>query len=175
MRIALVSTGAELPTLNLAKQLTRMGHEAILVTPADDARGPEAYAYEGAWVRTVEAEQVDRLVKLLREESSDIVHLVDPMRLPHAFDAAEQGRLPVVASVAESADLRDAPAKTLLARAAAVVSPSCETIDRYADAGFDTTRWHHVPSSTGVPPSLEEEAWTLEGIYSDCLVNAAPA
>jgi glycosyltransferase involved in cell wall biosynthesis len=25
-----------------------------------------------------------------------------------------------------------------------------------------------------LPPSLEEEAWTMEGIYTDCLVNARP-
>ena len=123
MRIALVThqffpafyTGVERLTLNLSNQLARMGHEAIVVTSAEHANGgaPD-YAHEGAWVRTVAAGEedrarpwlqdrrvVDRLVDILREESSDIVHVVNPLRLPQAFEAAERLDLPVVAHVTD--------------------------------------------------------------------------
>jgi Glycosyltransferase Family 4 len=170
MRIAFVMD-VERSTLDLANQLSRMGHEAIVIAPAERLSEPaSSYAYDGAWVRTVEAAEVDQLASVLREESSEIAHVMDPMRLPQALDAAEQLGLPVVAHVIDL-DLYDAAAKALLARAAAVVSP----IERHAEDGFDTTAWHHVPSGTDVPPSLEEEAWMVEGIYIDCLVNAASA
>jgi hypothetical protein len=122
-------------------------------------------------VRTAAA---DQLTSVLREENSEIVQVMQATRLPQAFDAAQRLDLPVVAYIPDSADLSDAAAKTLLARAAAVVSPSRPTIEGSADEGFDTTAWRHIPSATEVPPSLEEEAWMLEGIYSDCLVNARP-
>ena len=156
MRIALVThqffpsydTGVERLTLNLANQLTRMGHEAIVVTSADHSNGgAPSYAYDGAWVRTVAAGV--SLVDVLREESSDIVHVMHPMRLPQAFEAAEQLDLPVVAHVADFGAVGDnGDGKTLLARAAAVVSPFRWTIERHADEGFDTTAWHHVPWGT---------------------------
>jgi glycosyltransferase involved in cell wall biosynthesis len=123
MRIALVThqffpafyTGVERLTLNIANQLTRMGHEAIVVTSAEHSGdGASSYAYEGAWVRTVAAGDadlarpwlqdprvVDRLVDVLREESSDIVHVMHPMRLPQAFEAAERLDLPVVTHIAD--------------------------------------------------------------------------
>jgi glycosyltransferase involved in cell wall biosynthesis len=118
MRVALVThqffpafyTGAERLTLNLTNQLARMGHEAIVVTSAEHSNGgAPSYAYEGAWVRTVAAGDpnrarpwlqdravVDRLVDILREERSEIVHVLHPMRLPQAFEAAERLDLPVV-------------------------------------------------------------------------------
>ena len=37
---------------------------------------------------------IDRLVDVLREESSDIVHVMHPMRLPQAFEAAERSNDP---------------------------------------------------------------------------------
>ena len=123
MRIALVThqffpsfyTGVERLTLNLANQLARMGHEAIVVTPAEHSNGGvSSYAYDGAWVRTVAAGDadlarpwlqdrrvVDRLVEVLREERSEIVHVMHPLRLPQAFKAAERLTLPVVAHIAD--------------------------------------------------------------------------
>jgi len=132
MRIALVSP-VERSTLDLANQLTRMGHEAIVVVPSDESR---SYAQDGAWVRTV---PIERLVDVLREERSDILHVMHPPDVPQALEAAARLDLPVVAHVA------DFDAQPLLARAAVVVSPSRRTIERYADAGFDTTAWHHIP------------------------------
>jgi glycosyltransferase involved in cell wall biosynthesis len=123
MRVALVThqffpafyTGVERLTLNLAGQLTRMGHEAVVVTSAEHANGgAQAYAYESTWVRTVTAGDVDlarpwfqdrrvvdRLVDVLRDERSDVVHVMHPMRLPQAFEAAERLDLPVVAHIAD--------------------------------------------------------------------------
>ncbi len=142
MRVAFVA-GLEPSTIDLANQLTRMGHEAIVLAESNGASS--SYAHDGAWVRTAAA---DELTDALREESTDIVHVIDPARLPQALDAAEQLGLPVVAQIADSGDAQ------LLARAAAVVEPS------------------RVPALTEAPPSLEEEAWTIEGVYTDCLVNA---
>jgi glycosyltransferase involved in cell wall biosynthesis len=123
MRIALVThqffpayyTGVERLTLNLANQLTRMGHEPIVVTSEDHSnKGMPSYAYDGVFVRTVaagdsdlarpwlqERRVVDRLVDVLQEESSDLVHVMHPMRLPQAFEAAERLDLPVVAHIAD--------------------------------------------------------------------------
>ena len=204
MRIVLVThqffpsfyTGVERLTLNLANQLGRMGHEAIVVTSADHSNGgAPSYAYDGVWVRTVAAGDedrarpwlqdwrvVDRLVDVLREERPDIVHVMHPMRLPQAFEAAERLDLPVVVHIADFVYLctrvnllrldgsrcptaddgaacvsacridsgyeRYTWGKTLLARAAAVVSPCRWTIERHAAEGFDTTKWHHVPWGT---------------------------
>jgi len=123
MRIALVThqffpayyTGVERLTLNLSNQLARMGHEAIVVTSADHT-GEDAlsYAYDGAWVRTVAAgdvdlarpwlqEQrvVDALVDILREEDAEVVHVMHPLRLAQAFEAAGRLDLPVVAHIAD--------------------------------------------------------------------------
>src|SRR5438045_242880 len=118
MRIALVThqffpsyyTGVERLTLNLANQLARMGHQAIVVTPAEHSSGTESsYAYDGAWVRTVAAGDADlgqpwaqdprvveSLADVFREEGSDIVHVMHPLRLPQAFAAAERLKLPLV-------------------------------------------------------------------------------
>jgi len=204
MRIVLVThqffpsfyTGVERLTLNLANQLGRMGHEAIVVTSADHSNGgAPSYAYDGVWVRTVAAGDedrarpwlqdwrvVDRLVDVLREERPDVVHVMHPMRLPQAFEAAERLDLPVVVHIADFVYLctrvnllrldgsrcptaddgaacvsacridsgyeRYTWGKTLLARAAAVVSPCRWTIERHAAEGFDTTKWHHVPWGT---------------------------
>jgi glycosyltransferase involved in cell wall biosynthesis len=187
MRIALVThqflpsydTGAERLTLNLANQLTRMGHEAIVVTSADRSNGDApSYAYDGAWVRTVAAGV--SLADVLREESSDIVHVMHPMRLPQAFEAAERLDLPVVAHVADFGAVgNNGDGKKLLARAAAVVSPSRWTIERHADEGFDTTAWHHVPWGTDYavhesrldPPPCDE---LVLGLIGTLLPNDAP-
>jgi hypothetical protein len=129
MRIALVTTGVERPTLDLANQLARMGHETIVVAVSEHLSGAvSGYAYKGAWVRPVAAGDMalQRLVDVLREESSDVVHVMQPTQLPQAFEAAQRLALPVVT---------------------------------------------HVPDYDG---GLEEEAWMLEGIYTDCLVNARP-
>ncbi|HEY2353713.1 MAG TPA: glycosyltransferase [Gaiellaceae bacterium] len=123
MRVALVThqffpayyTGVERLTLNLASQLTRMGHEPVVVTSAGHANGgAPSYAYDGAWVRTLatgepdlarpwlqEHAVVDRLMDVLREEESEVVHVMHPMRLPQAFEAAEQLDLPVIAHIAD--------------------------------------------------------------------------
>lgn len=123
MRIALVThqffpafyTGAERLTLNLANQLSRMGHEAVVITPAEHSNGgAPSYAYDGAWVRTVTAGDLDRsrpwlqdprvidqIADILREEGSEIVHVVNPLRLPQAFEAAERLDLPVVTHVTD--------------------------------------------------------------------------
>lgn len=123
MRIALVThqffpsfyTGVERLTLNLASQFGRMGHEAIVVTSADHSNGgAPSYAHDGVWVRTVAGGDedrarpwlqdwrvVDRLVDVLREERPDVVHVMHPMRLPQAFEAAERLDLPVVAHIAD--------------------------------------------------------------------------
>lgn len=204
MRVALVThqffpsyyTGVERLTLNLANQLRRMGHETVVVTSAAHSNGgAPAYAYDGTWVRTVPAGETDlarpwlqdprvadRLVDVLREEGTDVVHVMQPMRLPQAFEAAERLDLPVVAHIADfgylcarinllrvdgsrcptaangaacvsacgidSGHERYAWGTTLLARAAAVVSPCRWTIERHAAEGFDTRNWHHVPWGT---------------------------
>jgi hypothetical protein len=129
MRIALVAHGVERPTLDLANQLARMGHETIVVAASEDSNGAVlGYAYEGAWVRTVPAGDTHRLVDVLREESSELVHVLQPTRLPQAIEAAERLGLPVVTDIPEGTD----------------------------------------------HGGVEEEAWMLEGIYADCLVNAHP-
>ncbi len=204
MRVALVThqffpdyyTGVERLTLNLANQLRRMGHEVTVVTSAEHANGgAPAYAYDGTWVRTVSAGEVDlarpwnqdprvvdRLVDVFREESAEVVHVMQPMRLPQAFEAAERLALPVVAHIPDFGYLcarvnllrvdgsrcptaahgaacvsacgidsgveRYAWGTTLLARAAAVVSPCRWTIERHAAEGFDTSHWQHIPWGT---------------------------
>lgn len=201
MRVAFVThqffpayyTGVERLTLNLASQLRRMGHECVVVTSADHGNGGSAaYAYEESWIRTVAAGEIDlarpwlqerdvvnRLTTVLEEERSEVVHVMHPMRLPQAFEAADRLGLPVVAHTAdfsyvcarlnllrrngrrctgasagaecvsacgiESGYERYAWGKTLLSRAAAVVSPCRWTIERHAAEGFDVSGWHHIP------------------------------
>ena len=123
MRIAFVThqffpafyTGVERLTLNLANQLRRMGHECVVVTSAEHANGgSSAYAYDDVWVRTVPAGEVDlarpwlqdrsvvdAVARVLREEETELVHVMHPMRLPQAFEAAERLGLPAVAHVAD--------------------------------------------------------------------------
>jgi hypothetical protein len=127
MRVALVTTGVDASTLDLANQLSRMGHETIVVTTSEHSSGAvSGYAYEGAWIVPAGGMDPDRLVEVLREESSDIVHVMQPTPLPEAFEAAERLALPVVA---------------------------------------------RMPDGEG---GVEEEAWAIEGVYTDCLVNARP-
>ncbi len=165
MRIALVthrffpafSSGVERHILDLANQLTRMGHEAIVVTASEQSsEAPSSYAYRGTLVRTVSAVEssAGRLVDVLREEKSDVVHVMHPVRLPQAFEAAARLDLPVVAHVADFTG----PG---VERAAAVVSPWRSTIQRYADEGFDTTEWHHIP-------------WGIDNATSDPAFDAPP-
>jgi glycosyltransferase involved in cell wall biosynthesis len=108
-------TGVERLTLNLATQLRKMGHQCVVVTSADHANGgSDRYLYGGAIVRTVSAGEIDlarpwaqdpraggELGRILDEERPDIVHVMQPMRLPQAFDEAERRRIPVVAHVAD--------------------------------------------------------------------------
>jgi glycosyltransferase involved in cell wall biosynthesis len=127
MRIAFVThqffptyyTGVERITLNLARQLGLMGHECVVVTPADRSSGGTApYAVEGVRVRpaVVARAELERpwltaprdggdLARILREEGSELVHLMHPMRFPHAFGVAGGGGLPVVAHVPDFAYL----------------------------------------------------------------------
>jgi glycosyltransferase involved in cell wall biosynthesis len=119
MRIALVThqffpsfyTGVERLTLNLASQLGRMGHVCVVVTSeAHSDGGRPSYPYANTWVRTVAAGETDlarpwlqdrrvveRLTEILREERTDVVHVMHPMRLPQAFETADRLDVPVVA------------------------------------------------------------------------------
>jgi len=123
MRIALVThqffpsfyTGVERLTLNLASQLRRMGHGCVVVTSgAHSDGGGQSYSYADTWVRTVPAGETDlerpwlqdprvveRLIEIFRDERIDVVHVMHPMRLPQAFEAADRLDLPVVAHIAD--------------------------------------------------------------------------
>lgn len=123
MRVAFVAhqffpafyTGVERLTLNLATQLGRMGHECIVVAPADRSGGSEQpYPCGGTWVRPVEADRVgvsqpwnqepavrERLEQVLAEEEPELVHVMQPLQLPSAFHAARRRRLPVVTHIAD--------------------------------------------------------------------------
>jgi glycosyltransferase involved in cell wall biosynthesis len=123
VRVALVThqffpsfyTGIERLTLNLANQLRRMGHTAVVITSADNRNGGRpTYAVDGIEVLPVDGGQVDlgrpwlqdpsvtsALERIFAEEDVDVVHVMHPMRLPQAFDAAERRRVPVVAHLAD--------------------------------------------------------------------------
>ena len=123
MRLALVThqffpayyTGVERIALNLAEQLRRMGHRALIVTAAEHSSGStEPYAVGGVAVRPVEALFTDLarpwlqpagirrdLARLFDDERIELVHVLQPMRLPQAFDAAESRRIPTIAHVAD--------------------------------------------------------------------------
>jgi glycosyltransferase involved in cell wall biosynthesis len=118
MRIAIVThqffpafyTGVERLTLNLAAQLRRMAHECVVITSAEHASGDEqAYDYEGTSVRPIRTGRVDlarpwaqdpgvgpRLGAALDEEAVDLVHVMQPMRLPQVFAEASRRGLPLV-------------------------------------------------------------------------------
>ena len=182
MRIAFVthqffpssSTDVERSTLNLANQLTRMGHEAIVVTPAEHSSGEaSSYAYDGAWVRTVAAgDGSDRLAEMscgrrAPTSSTSCIRCGYRKRSTRPNGSTcPSWRTSPTRDLGDAGRRRCSPARPRSSR------PTAATIERYADEGFDTTAWHHIPAGTEVPPSLEEEAWMLEGIYTDCLVNA---
>jgi glycosyltransferase involved in cell wall biosynthesis len=105
-------TGVERITLNLVRQLALIGHECVVVAPADrSSGGTTAYAVDGARVRPVAAPRADlarpwlpapragggELGRVLDEERVEVVHVMHPMRLPYAFAESERRRLPVVA------------------------------------------------------------------------------
>src|SRR4029450_4136210 len=96
MRIALVThqffpafyTGVERATLNVAKQLGRMGHACVVVTPAEHSSGNEQpYGYDGVHVRPVRS----GVGRVLDEERVELVDVMQPSRLAGAF---EEGRRP---------------------------------------------------------------------------------
>lgn len=123
MRIAVVThqffprfhTGVERLALNLAGQLRRMGHECVVVTSAQHSSGTTAsYAVDGTRVRPVAAPRADlarpwlhdgrlgpRIRRVLEEERVELVHVMQPMRLPQAFGEALDLGLPVVAHVSD--------------------------------------------------------------------------
>jgi len=106
-------TGVERLALNLVSQLRRMGHECVVVTSADHSSGGTTpYAVDGARVRPVEAPAADlarpwlhdrklapRVHRVLDEERVELVHVMQPMRLPQAFAEALRLGIPVVAHV----------------------------------------------------------------------------
>src|SRR3954469_2296244 len=123
MRVALVThqffpafyTGVERLSLNLASELQRRGHRCMVVTPARSSSGDATpYEWEGVRVRPVKARRADpaqpwrddpklarRLEEVLAEEGAELVHVMQPMRLPQAFAAAAALGLPCVAHVAD--------------------------------------------------------------------------
>lgn len=123
MRVAVVThqffpafhTGVERLALNLTSQLRRMGHECVVVTSAEHSSGgTEPYAVEGTRVRPVFVRHPDlarpwagdrtngpRVRRVLEEEHVELVHVMQPMRLPQAYAEAHQLGLPVVAHVAD--------------------------------------------------------------------------
>ncbi|MGZ4386852.1 MAG: glycosyltransferase [Gaiellaceae bacterium] len=123
MRIALVThqffpafyTGVERLTLNLAAQLRRMGHDCLVVTSAEHSSGSEQpYSHEGTWVRPLVSKRADlarpwsqglevgmRLGAVPDDEGVELVHVMQPMRLPSVFEQARARRLPLVAHVAD--------------------------------------------------------------------------
>jgi glycosyltransferase involved in cell wall biosynthesis len=183
MRIALVThqffpayyTGVERATLNVAKQLARMGHECVVVTSAMHSSGDErAYGYEGVHVRPVRD-----VGRVLDEERVDVVDVLQPARLPGIFDEARQRGLPVVVHVPDFTYV--CPRQNLLRldgsacsgpdeghacvsacrigagpdyflwgasqldAAAAVVCPSDATIDFHARQGLRVDHWVRIP------------------------------
>jgi glycosyltransferase involved in cell wall biosynthesis len=123
VRVALVThqffprfhTGVERLALNLAGQLRRMGHECVVVTPAEHSSGTTGpYAVDGTHVRPLEAPRADlarpwihdrklgpRVRRVLEEERIELVHVMQPMRLPQSFAEALALGVPVVAHVAD--------------------------------------------------------------------------
>lgn len=123
MRVALVAhqffpanyTGVERLTLNLARQLQRMGHECTVFTAAEHASGTEApYTVQGIAVQPLRVGSVNGLVpwvdpsrlagrlrRAMLEQGPDLVHVMHPARMPMAFAVAGELRLPVVAHVAD--------------------------------------------------------------------------
>jgi glycosyltransferase involved in cell wall biosynthesis len=122
VRVALVThqffpryyTGVERLTLNLTQQLQRMGHQcAVLTSAAHSSGSTESYAYEGVWVRPIERMMLvdpthpwldeprlaQELDDMLDHEGVEIVHIMQPLRLPLVFDVARRRGLPVVAHV----------------------------------------------------------------------------
>ncbi len=122
MRIAFVThqffpeyyTGVERVTLNVAKQLARMGHECAVLTAAEHSSGDELpYGYDGVHVRPVgcgapadlaepwgtDPKLAARIGRVLEEEQIDLVHVMQPIRLPVVFEEAVRRGLPVVATV----------------------------------------------------------------------------
>lgn len=120
MRIALVThqffpsyyTGVERLTLNLAGQLQRMGHRTDVLTPASHASGETAaYAFGGVHVRPVAGapdlerpwrapQRVERSLGIALDDGGyDLVHVMQPLRLPTVFHEAATRGLPVVAHV----------------------------------------------------------------------------
>jgi glycosyltransferase involved in cell wall biosynthesis len=102
-------TGVERLTLNLAMQLARMGHEAVVVTSSDEK---SSYTVSGVSVRPIATLRANlaepwlggagaAMRSVLEEEDVDLVHVMHPMRLPIAFDDAARLGLPVVAHVAD--------------------------------------------------------------------------
>jgi glycosyltransferase involved in cell wall biosynthesis len=100
----------------------------------------------------------DRLVDVLREESSDIVHVMHPLRLPQAFKAAERLKLPVVTHIADFYYL--CPRVTLL-RPDGSLCPTAETGAACTSACF-------------IEPGAERYAWAKKllarasGVVSPC-------
>jgi glycosyltransferase involved in cell wall biosynthesis len=116
MRVAFVThqffpafyTGVERLTLNLASQLSRMGHECTVVTVASASSGSlEPYDVDGVRVRPVEgsvsfdlrgdAESAQAVGRVLDEERIELVHVMQPLGLPGAFTQAAIRDLPLVA------------------------------------------------------------------------------
>jgi len=162
MRIALVThqffpeyyTGVERLTLNLAKQLGRMGHECCIVTAAEQSSGDESpYGYHGVHVRPVArhapadlaqpwADSNDlavRIGRVLDEEQVELVHVLQPVRLPLVFEEAALRDLPVVAHV---------PDFTYFCARVNLLRPdgsSCVDAER----GLACTRICRIPNGTG--------------------------
>jgi glycosyltransferase involved in cell wall biosynthesis len=108
-------TGVERIALNLSAQLRRMGHSCVVVTSAEHSSGgTDPYFVDGALVRPVETLRTDlarpwqqpkpvrrALGRVLDEEGTEVLHVLQPMRLAAAFDEAARLRLPVVAHIAD--------------------------------------------------------------------------
>jgi glycosyltransferase involved in cell wall biosynthesis len=99
-------------TLNLARQLRAMGHDPIVLTSAEHSSGrSDPYAHEGTWVVPVRAgtpsatapwaARNEELGSILAREEIELVHVMQPLRLPDAFEAAARHELPVIAHVAD--------------------------------------------------------------------------
>jgi len=121
MRVALVThqffpayyTGVERATLNVAKQLGRVGHECVVLTAAERSSGDERpYGWEGVRVRPIpgsgdsslepwrtRSKLAARIGRVLDEERVEVVDVVQPARLPEVFGEARRRGLPVVARV----------------------------------------------------------------------------
>ena len=118
MRVAFVThqyfprfySGVERDTLNVTKQLRRLGHDSIVITPAlGDFDGGGRYVHEGTHVHAVAEGVFDRyrpwasspevvpaIAGILEAEQVELVHVAHAMRLPQAHEAAAQRGLPRV-------------------------------------------------------------------------------